>query len=61
MANGVFCELGKGSVDFPEIVRILKEKRYEGWIVVEQDVLPGMGVPKRSAAANRRFIESLRL
>ena len=61
VANGVFCELGKGSVDFPEIVRILKEKRYEGWIVVEQDVLPGMGVPKRSAAANRRFIESLRL
>ncbi|NQV32494.1 MAG: TIM barrel protein, partial [Phycisphaeraceae bacterium] len=51
VANGVFCELGKGSVNFTEIVRILKEKGYEGWIVVEQDVLPGMGAPKRSAAA----------
>lgn len=61
VANGVFCELGKGSVDFPEIVRILKEKRYEGWIVVEQDVLPGMGAPKQSAAANRKYIESLGL
>jgi inosose dehydratase len=61
VANGVFCELGKGSVDFTEIVRILKENRYEGWIVVEQDVLPGMGVPKRSAASNREYIKSLGL
>lgn len=61
VANGVFCELGKGSVDFKEIVRILNEKGYEGWIVVEQDVLPGMGEPKRSAASNREFIRSLGL
>ncbi len=59
VAQGVFCELGKGAVDFKEIVRILNEKGYEGWIVVEQDVLPGMGAPKRSAAANRAFISSL--
>jgi inosose dehydratase len=61
VANGVFCELGKGSVDFTEIVRILKENRYEGWIVVEQDVLPGMGAPKQSAASNREYIKSLGL
>jgi inosose dehydratase len=59
VADGVFCELGKGSVDFPEIVRILNETGYEGWIVVEQDVLPGMGAPKRSAAANREFVRRL--
>lgn len=61
VANGVFCELGRGSVDFAEIVRILKEREYEGWIVVEQDVLPGMGAPKRSAAANREYIKGLGL
>lgn len=61
VANGVFCELGKGAVDFKEIIRILDEKDYEGWIVVEQDVLPGMGAPKRSAHANRKFINSLGL
>jgi inosose dehydratase len=61
VAHGVFCELGKGAVDFKEIVRILNEKGYEGWIVVEQDVLPGMGAPKRSATANRKFISSLGL
>ena len=61
VAHGVFCELGKGAVDFTEIIRILNKKGYEGWIVVEQDVLPGMGAPKRSAAANRRFIKRLGL
>lgn len=61
VANGVFCELGKGAVDFTEIARILKEKQYDGWIVVEQDVLPGMGQPKQSAASNREFIRSLGL
>ncbi len=57
--EGVFCELGKGSVDFQSIVDILNKKGFEGWIVVEQDVLPGMGSPKKCAANNREFIKSL--
>lgn len=59
--EGVFCELGKGNVDFQSIVRILNEKGYNGWIVVEQDVLPGMGSPKKCAGNNRKFIKSLGL
>ena len=59
--EGVFCELGKGNVDFTSIVRILNEKGYEGWIVVEQDVLPGMGSPKNCAMNNREFIRGLGL
>ncbi len=59
--KGVFCELGKGNVDFPSIVRILKQKGYDGWIVVEQDVLPGMGSPKACALNNRNYIQSLGL
>lgn len=61
VGNGVFCELGKGSVDFPSIVRELKDKKYSGWIVVEQDVLPGMGNPKICAQRNRDYITSLGL
>ena len=57
--EGVFCELGKGAVDFASIVGILKERAYEGWIVVEQDVLPGMGSPKICAINNRNFIKEL--
>ena len=61
VANGVFCELGKGSVDFRAIVEELHAQKYSGWIVVEQDVLPGMGNPKVCAQRNREFIKSLGL
>lgn len=57
--EGVFCELGKGAVDFASIVGVLKEKEYEGWIVVEQDVLPGMGSPLACALNNRNYIKEL--
>ena len=43
VGNGVFCELGKGSVDFRAIVKELLAQKYSGWIVVEQDVLSGNG------------------
>ena len=58
---GLFCELGTGDVDFPAILAELKRMNYSGWIVVEQDVLPGMGSPKESAARNRAYIRSIGL
>ncbi|MGA7880458.1 MAG: sugar phosphate isomerase/epimerase [Terrimicrobiaceae bacterium] len=57
--NGVFCELGKGEVNFPALMRQLQDLGYEGWGVVEQDVLPGMGAPKESARRNREYIRAL--
>lgn len=59
--HGVFCELGRGEVDFPAVVTELRNRGYEGWLVVEQDVLPGMGTPKESAARNRAFLRSIGL
>jgi inosose dehydratase len=59
--EGVFCELGQGNVDFQSIVNILNEKGFDGWVVVEQDVLPGMGSPKKCADNNRKYIKSLGL
>ncbi|HEY5511178.1 MAG TPA: sugar phosphate isomerase/epimerase [Prolixibacteraceae bacterium] len=61
VGSGVFCELGKGAVDFPAIVSELNKHNYDGWIVVEQDVLPGMGNPKICAKRNREYIQSLGL
>ena len=61
VAEGVFCELGNGNVDFKSIVAILNENGSDGWIVVEQDVLPGMGNPKVCAKRNREFIQTLGL
>lgn len=59
--RGVFCELGKGEVNFKAVIQELNALDYNGWIVVEQDILPGMGEPKKSARANRDFIKSLGL
>jgi inosose dehydratase len=59
--NGVFCELGKGDVDFEAIKEFLNSKNYKGWIVVEQDVLPGMGNPKQCAENNREYLQSIGL
>jgi len=59
--QGVFCELGKGNVDFHQITNELIKRNYTGWIVVEQDVLPGMGSPKLCALHNREYIKSLGL
>tara|TARA_R100001143_G_scaffold63591_1_gene73037 strand:+ start:61143 stop:62039 length:897 start_codon:yes stop_codon:yes gene_type:complete len=57
--NGIFCELGKGSIPFDKIYHELKTQNYDGWIVVEQDVLPGMGSPKASALRNREYLSSI--
>jgi inosose dehydratase len=59
LRHGVFCELGKGSVDFRTLLRTLERSGYDGWIVVEQDVLPGMGAPADSAGRNRRYLREI--
>ncbi len=61
VGHGVFCELGQGDVDFPAVLETLKAIGYDGWIVVEQDVLPGMGAPKESAQRNRDYLRSIGL
>ncbi len=59
--RGVFCELGQGEVDFRRVIDWARHTGYEGWVVVEQDVLPGMGTPKESARRNRAFLRGLGL
>lgn len=61
LREGVFCELGRGEVDFPQVLAALEAGGYQGWIVVEQDVLPGMGTPKESARRNREYLASIGL
>jgi inosose dehydratase len=59
--RGIFCELGRGMVPFAGVLSALRARDYAGWIVVEQDVLPGLGTPAASAARNRAYLRELGL
>ena len=59
LRHGVFCELGKGAVDFAGVLRWAYKNKYHHYLLVEQDVLPGMGAPKESARRNRQYLRAL--
>jgi inosose dehydratase len=59
MRNGLYPELGQGCVDFPALLRWLAKRDYRGYVLVEQDVLPGMGTPKESAARSREYLRTI--
>ena len=49
-------EVGAGRCDYEGVFRILKEKRYSGWITVEQNGPMGEKTPLECAKASRGFI-----
>jgi inosose dehydratase len=57
----LFCELGQGVVDLPAILAELVQRGYGGWVVVEDEVAPGTGVPLESAQRDREFLHRLGL
>jgi len=58
--QGIFCNLGKGDVDFPAVRELLLNAGFEGWCTVEQDCDPTLDVsPVTDARANREFLESI--
>ena len=46
-------------VPFSGVLDALRARKYSGWIVVEQDVLPGLGTPAASATRNRAYLRRL--
>lgn len=53
----VFPELGKGSVDFAAFLDALTEIDFNGWAIVEQDILPDSGInPLESAKRNLNYL-----
>ena len=43
----------------PQVLQWLDHRHYDGYVLVEQDVLPGMGAPRESALRNREYLRSL--
>jgi inosose dehydratase len=58
--RGVFCELGTGDVDLAAFFSRLGQSGYSGWLVVEQDWVPGVDdrleVAADAQARNRRWL-----
>lgn len=52
-----FVELGQGQVDLPGVLRILRDYRFSGWIIVELDAPVGGRTPKESALLSKRYVE----
>jgi inosose dehydratase len=50
----LFTELGAGVLDLDAILGVLAERRYDGWLMVEQD--SGWPPPAESAAIGRRVL-----
>ena len=58
--QGIFCNLGKGDVDFPAVRQILLDAGYQGWCTVEQDCDPTLDVrPVEDARLNRDYLASI--
>ena len=59
-AQGIFCILGQGDVDFPAVRQILLDNNFNGWCTVEQDCDPqGETSPVDDARANRTYLQSI--
>lgn len=64
MGRGGFAPLGEGELDLPGVVRALEEIGYQGWVIIEQDTLPGRRSVERNIsdqAANREKLRELGL
>lgn len=58
--QGIFCNLGRGDVDFRSVRQILLAAGFEGWCTVEQDCDPTLDVsPIDDARKNREFLHSI--
>ena len=55
----VFCAFGEGDIPLPEICAEIRAADGEGWLVVEQDVIPDQGTTERAVrdqVSNREYL-----
>jgi inosose dehydratase len=49
VAQGIFCPLGRGAVDYPGLFTRMQAAGYDGWVSVEQDRLPKLEQGERAS------------
>ncbi|HEX3688843.1 MAG TPA: TIM barrel protein [Solirubrobacteraceae bacterium] len=58
--RGAFCRLGTGDVALDDVLAQLREHDYQGWLVVEQDILPDPADPTKPVTDQQLNREYLR-
>ena len=51
--RGAFCRLGQGDLDIDAILTALLARDYQGWLVIEQDVIPSSESGRETAALDQ--------
>jgi inosose dehydratase len=59
--EGLFCELGRGSVSWFAVRSAMLSAGYQGWIVVEDELPPGGVPPLEAAKRDREMLRRLGL
>ncbi|MET0419991.1 MAG: sugar phosphate isomerase/epimerase [Actinoplanes sp.] len=52
-----FLPIGAGVLDFPDILRAIRESGYDSWLIVELDAY--LGDPGEAAAASKAYLDKL--
>ena len=58
--HGIYTELGRGFVDFPGMIQVLKDADYDGWLLAETDVTQ-LPTALESAVISRDYLKQLGL
>ncbi len=60
--DAIYQRLGTGGVDFPGLMRVLRERDYDGWISLDfnyVDMTPGTTIEQDMAAHRKYLVETL--
>lgn len=60
--HAIYQSFGAGGVDFPALIRILRERNYDGWISLDfnaADLPPGVSVEQEMTAHRKYLVETL--
>ncbi len=60
--HAIYQSFGSGGVDFVGLIRVLRERNYDGWISLDfnaLDLAPGVSVEQEMAAHRRFLVETL--
>jgi sugar phosphate isomerase/epimerase len=53
----LYKRLGSGGVDFPAFFRVLREKKYAGWVTLDFDApRPGEGTVEQDMDAHKKYL-----